>query len=291
MVMKKKSVSKVVKPVRNIVKQEIKKETNFQKLVTEKEIAMDFAIKVHEKFDRLIKASVLFGSQTKGTETAHSDIDIVLIVDDASIHWDMELVAWYREELGKLVSSLKYSKELHINTIKLTAWWQDLLEGDPVVINIVRYGEVLIDSGGFFNPIKALLLDGKIYSTPEAAYTALRRAPEHLLRSKASKLGSIEGVYWCFVDASQAALIMVGKLPPSPEHIPKMLKEAFVDRKLLNEKYVRAMSDLYALHKQIAHGDLRMIKGEEIDKWQMIAESYLGDISRVIDSILESKKN
>ena len=70
-----------------------------RKVMSEKDIAMDFAMKVHSKFDRLVKASVLFGSQTTAKDNAveGSDIDIILIVDDAAIEWDLELVAWYRE--------------------------------------------------------------------------------------------------------------------------------------------------------------------------------------------------
>jgi predicted nucleotidyltransferase len=167
-----------------------------RKLETEKDIAMDFATRVQKKFDRIVKASVLFGSQTTGKHnaTAESDIDIILIVDDASIEWDQELVAWYREELAKLIADQDYGKELHINTVRLTTWWQDMLHGDPVVINILRYGEALIDYGGFFNPQKALLLQGKIRSTPEAVYAALQRAPWHIARSRASQMGAIEGV-------------------------------------------------------------------------------------------------
>jgi len=140
---------------------------------SEKDIAMDFSLQVHKKFDRLIKASILFGSQSKGTASATSDIDIILVVDDASVNWDIELISWYREELAKIIAASKYKQELHINTIKLTTWWQDLLYGEPVVINIIRYGEVLIDIGGFFNPLKALLIQGKIRSTPEAVYASL----------------------------------------------------------------------------------------------------------------------
>jgi len=85
---------------------------------SEKDIAMDFAMKVHKKFDRIVKSSVLFGSQAKNTANAIQDVvDIVLIVDNASIKWDMEVVAWYREELSKLINSLKYSKDLHINQL------------------------------------------------------------------------------------------------------------------------------------------------------------------------------
>ena len=171
-------------------------------LINERQIALEFAAKVQKRFSDMIKATVLFGSQTKGEASSSSDIDIVIIIDDASIKWDLELISWYREELAKLVAACKYPRELHINTIKLTTWWNDLMHGDPVVINILRYGEALIDIGGFFNPLKALLLDGKIHSTPEAVYSALQRAPMHLARSNFAELSAIEGIYWTMVDSA-----------------------------------------------------------------------------------------
>ena len=257
---------------------------------TERDIAMDFAIKVHKKFGDMLKASILFGSQAKNTSTPESDIDIVLVIDDATIKWDLELVSWYREELAKLISSCGYSKELHINTIKLTTWWQDLLYGDPVVLNVLRYGEALVDIGGFFNPLKSLLLDGKIRSTPEAVYAALQRAPQHLVRSKLAVRGAIEGIYWTLVDASQAALITAGKMPPSPEHIPQYLKETFVDTDMLKMDQVRFFNDIFAIHKSISHGNSHDVSGNEIDKWQEMAERFLNQMTEIINKILEYKE-
>ncbi len=260
------------------------------RLITERDVAMDFAVKVHKKFDRLIKASVLFGSQAKNIAVTGSDIDIILIVDDAAVIWDMELIAWYREELAKIVAESQYRKELHINTVKLTTWWQDLLYGDPVVVNIIRYGEALIDIGGFFNPLKALLIQGKIRSTPEAVYAALSRAPTHLARSKASEMGAIEGVYWAMVDTAQALLITAGKVPPSPEHIPQMIKQNFADVGLLDQQYVVLIRDLYNLHKGISHGSIRNIKGVDIDMWQERAEKFLEEASSLILKMIQNPK-
>ena len=261
-----------------------------KKPISEKEIAMNFALKVQEKFDRLIKASILFGSQAKQTSGIKSDIDIVLIVDDASVEWDLELIAWYRTELGKIISGKRYGRELHVNTVKLTTWWQDLLHGDPVVLNILRYGEPLIDLGGFFTPLRALLEKGKIKSTPEAALAALQRAPTHLVRSKMSEMGAIEGVYWTMVDSAQAALIIAGKMPPSPEHIGAMLKEAFVDTGMLKMGYVRAFNDLFDVHKSISHGKISEVKGSEIDHWQDLAEKFLSEMTTIVNKILDTKK-
>jgi predicted nucleotidyltransferase len=138
------------------------------KIMGERDIASDFAIKTYDKFDQIIKAIVLFGSTAKQLSTEGSDIDIIIIIDDVAVHWDDELIAWYREELGKIIQSNVYSKVLHVNTVKLSTWWDDMMKGDPVVINILRHGDPLIDIGGFFAPLKRLLKDGKIRSTPES---------------------------------------------------------------------------------------------------------------------------
>jgi uncharacterized protein (UPF0332 family) len=103
-------------------------------------------------------------------------------------------------------------------------------------------------------------------------------------------MSAIEGVYWCMVDAAQAALITVGKLPPSPEHIPMMLKETFVDQGMLNMKAVTAMRDLYTLHKGIAHADITEVPGKDIDQWQETAEKFLGDMTSIINKILQESK-
>lgn len=271
-------------------KEEVSGEAKPRVFQTEKEKAMDFAVKVQEKFDRLVKASVLFGSQVRNEAEADSDIDIILIVDDVATNWDLELVAWYREELGKLISRQEYGNELHINTVRLSTWWEDLLHGDPVVINILRYGEALIDYGGFYNPLKALLLKGKIRSTPEAVHAALMRVPGHIARSKAAEMGAIEGVYWAMIDSAQAALMTAGKIPPSPEHIPEMLKTTFVDAGMLKMKYVKAIREIYAFHKSIIHGQVSDIKGQDIDEWQDMSEKFLLEITQIIDGMLDRQE-
>ena len=264
---------------------------NYSKFRTDKDIAMDFATKVQRKFDHLIKATVLFGSQVSGEIKPGSDIDILIILDDASINWDMELTAWYREELSKLITEQNYSRDLHVNTIRLTTWWRDLLHGDPVVLNIVRQGQVLIDIGGFFNPIKSLMIQGKIHSTPEAVYAALQRSPYHLTRSKMSMLNAVEGVYWCMVEAAKAALITLGKLPPSPEHITKMLHENFVETGVLKSEFVKWYHNIHILHKQIAHGEIKMVKAQEIETSQIRAEEFMKKMVEIIDKLIEARKD
>lgn len=251
-------------------------------LKTEHDIAMDFSVKVYQKFDKMIKAIILFGSSVKQTLTSTSDIDIIILIDDASINWDQELIAWYREELAKIVAKNPYKKELHITTVKITTWWADLMKGDPVIVNVLRYGEALIDIGGFFNPLKALLIQGRIKSTYEAIYTALQRAPDHFRRSRIAELNAVEGLFWAMADSAQAALMSIEVPPPSPEHIPSLLKEHFVDSKRIKMKYVVWFRDLYVLHKKIYHGEVSNLKGVEIDEWQERTEDFIQTMTKLV---------
>lgn len=134
--------------------QKIPKDVPTLQLKREKDIAMDFATRAYKKFDKLVKSVVLFGSTVKDTTVTGSDIDIILILDDVSVNWDQELIAWYREELEKIIKQNPYRESLHINTIKLSTWWEDIMRGDPVVLNVLRYGEAMIDMGGFFQSAK-----------------------------------------------------------------------------------------------------------------------------------------
>jgi uncharacterized protein (UPF0332 family) len=255
-------------------------------LINETDIALDFARKVYQKFDKLVKSVVLFGSTVKKNNTAGSDIDIIIIIDDASVKFDAELTAWYRDGLGKIIQANPYKQELHINTVKLTTWWNDLLKGDPTVINIIRYGEELIDFGGFFRPLRILLQDGKISSTPEAIYTCLQRAPLHLENSKRAEISSVEGLYWAMVDSAHALLMTAKITPPSPEHIPQLLKETFVDKRLLDSKYIGWYEEVFNLHKGLMHGTIRDIQGQNLDELQKKTESFIGIMAETINKIL-----
>jgi predicted nucleotidyltransferase len=285
----KKTKKKEEKKSKKSSKKEDKKNLPTLELKSENDIALDFATKTYKKFDKSIKAIVLFGSTAKKTRTAGSDIDIIIIIDDVTINWDQELTAWYRQELNQIINENPYNRSLHINTVKLSTWWDDMIRGDPIVLNIIRHGEPLIDLAGFFNPLKYLLIRGKIKATPEAVYSALQRAPDHLARSRSAVLGAIEGLYWCMVDSSHAALIAGGIFPPSPEHISEQLRINFVEKKLLKSKYVQWFKDIKEIHKKITRGKLNDLKGVEMDELRENAEEFLEVMAKLVKEIIENK--
>ena len=281
-----------IKKIKTVIRKDLeKKYTPTLRLKTEQSIAMDFAEKVYEKFDKLIKSVVLFGSTAKNNQVVGSDIDIIIIVDDAMVKFDDILISWYREELGKIIQANRYNKDLHINTVKLTTWWEDLQRGDPVVINIIRYGEPLIDFAGFFLPFKILLQDGRIRTTREAIYTTLNRVPGHIVNSQLAELGAVEGCYWAMIESAQALLMSINVSPPSPEHVASLIKENFVDKKLMKSKHVSNIKDVYETHKDIIHGKIKNLDGRVIDTHQKNANDFFKVVIKLIGEIVDPENN
>ncbi len=237
-----------------------------KKFGSNEEIAHDFSVKAYKYFKEAIKSVVYFGSGVRGESVKGSDIDIIVILDDCSINWDQELIAWYREELRNLIAGQTYAKKLHVNTVTLSTFWEEVRAGDPATINIIRYGQTLIDFGGFFDPLKVLLAKGKIKPTPEAIFSVLRRAPLHISRAKFNVVGSIENLYWAMVDSAHGALMAAGEVPPSPEHVGDMLNKVFVSKKRLDKKYVKWYREMYDLAHDVAHGNVKQLDGKDIDE-------------------------
>jgi predicted nucleotidyltransferase/uncharacterized protein (UPF0332 family) len=258
-------------------------------LVNERDIAMDFAGKVYKEFETMIKSIVLFGSSAKKETGQGSDIDIIIILDDVSIQFDDELISWYRKHLGMLVEKNRYIKPLHVNSVKLSTWWQDMLRGDPIVVNVLRYGETLIDFGGFFKPLKIMLKQGHIKSTPESIFTLLERSPTHLARARRATLAAVDGFYWSMVDAAHAALIAADIMPPSPEKVGDFLNIYFVKNKLLNRKYVDWYNEIHKVAKEIVHGKRTEISGKYLDQWFIQSDEFLREMAKLIEDVVREK--
>jgi predicted nucleotidyltransferase/uncharacterized protein (UPF0332 family) len=243
-------------------------------------IAYDFAAKVYKQFGPVVLSVVLFGSAAKGTPKPESDVDVVIIVDNVSMVWDEEVVSWYREELFKIIKNDSNRDKLHVNTVALSAFWDNVRAGDPAVINMLRYGIALLDLG-FFEPLKYLLMQGRIRPTAEAIYTVLTRVPMHLLRSRVKTMSAIDDLHWATVDSAHAALMVKGQTPPSPEHIAEMLTETYVKKNKLSKQYVDWYSELYIIAHNIKNHKVHRIEGDVLEKWYR----RVHDFTRVMEKL------
>lgn len=245
------------------------------------ELARKFAQVIYREFGTFIKAIVLFGSSVKNPGVKYRDLDILVILDDIQVIFSKELVETYRIITEKSIAAID-PKRLHIQSMKFTQFWEYVRAGDPVAINILRSGLALVDTG-FFDPLQALLDQGRIRPSEESIYTYFTMAPASLHRSKQHLLTATIDLYWAAVDAAHAALMKVGEIPPSPDHVADLLERRLVRERHISKKYSDVMRKLFILSKRITHREIKEISGEEYDKYRKLAEIFVEGMKKFIE--------
>jgi len=246
---------------------------------TDLKTATEFATKVYKELTNLVKAVVLFGSSARKASQKSADIDVLIIIDDVRVDLLPELLQTYKIIVDKKI--LETSKRLHVITLKFSTFWEYVRAGDPVVINILRDGLALVDSG-FFDPLQALLFRGRIRPSQEAINNYYARAPTTLNNSMWHVLQATVDLYWAVIDSAHAALMSQGFIPPSPKHVPDLLEEQMVKKGLLEEKYIKTMRKFYNLMKGITHREIGIVLGKEYDSYRKEAEDFVKRMSRFV---------
>ncbi len=221
--------------------------------------AFRFSKGIFDKYPKIMKTIVMFGSFSKGKETEKSDVDIMLILDDVLNSLDQGLQGAIFADVDKLVLQEKDIK-LHINSVTLTAFWRGVLAADPVSINVLKYGVPLIDTG-YFEPLQALLNMGEIKPTEESIYAALMRGELYSNSARLRLAGVVTDIYWSVVNAAQAAIMRQGDIPPSPEVISGMLAD-LEKRKVLDKAYIDTFNEINKMGRDLLHGEKISITGE-----------------------------
>lgn len=249
------------------------------------DVAYEFAKEAYKEFGTFLKTVVLFGSSAKNPNQHNSDpkkegdIDILLIVDDVTIIVTPEIIETYKIVLQKLIA--KISPKLHVTTLRYTSFWDFVRNADPVVVNILRDGMPILDSG-IFEPLQILLSQGRIRPSQESIWTYFSRAPNALYSSKEMVLRATVGLYWAVIDSAHAALMKVGEIPPSPEHVAEMIDKKLTKEKHIDKKYSKIMDKFYLLYKDITHGKITEMKGYEYDKHYLDAKDFVEAMRKII---------
>jgi hypothetical protein len=197
------------------------------------------------------------------------------VVDDVTHRITDEVTAHYQQLVTRIAT--RTSRRLHLNTLKLSNFFEYCREGDPVVISMLRDGVILHDTG-FFAPAQLLLQQGRIRPSREAIWTYYSRPANTLRSAQKHILSACVDLYWAAIDSAHAALMSVGEVPPSPEHVPELLEHALVRRGLLPVSVPKAVRELYRLQKGILHREVREVTGEQYDL-------YLTEALKAVDAL------
>ncbi len=246
------------------------------------------------KFGKYIKSVVLWGStKTKKTlakkKKVH-DIDIAIIVDDTDVRRMTR--GELKDKLFQRLLEMGYpiSKKIHPQPYLLTEFWQYVLEGNPVLYNVLRDGVIMYDTG-FFLPVQMLMKMGNIKPSKESIDKHIYIANELLKLSKNTMLTKMSyDLEQAVVSSAQAVLMELGYRPPTPSETPKFVLDKLVkEAKVVPEKYAKIAETIVKNYKDIEHKDKKTYTGKEWDKHLAMTEDFVKKMTDVLKKIREKK--
>ena len=166
--------------------------------------------------------------------------------------------------------------------MKLSSFWEYVRAGDPVEINILRDGIALIDTG-FFDPLQALLDEGRIRPSREAIWNYFTLSYASESRAKQHLLTAIVDFYWAAIDSAHAALMSIGEVPSTPSHVADILEEKMVKKGLIEKRYADIMRQLYLTSKSILNRDKKDYTGVDYDKYKKLSQQFVNRMKTFIE--------
>lgn len=245
------------------------------------DLARAFAKILYKELGNFLSGVILFGSSTQPKPNPKHDVDILVILDDVRVKFSRELVETYRIIIDKAVADIDADR-LHVQSMKLTAFWDYVRNGDPVAINILRSGVAIIDTG-FFDPLQILLDEGRIRPSEESIWTYFTMAPASLHRSKQHLLSATVDLYWACIDAAHAALMKIGEIPPSPSHVAEMVEDKLAGKGHINRRHADVMRTMYDTFKKIIYREIKEVSGKEYDIYYKQVSSFVNVMKEIVE--------
>ncbi|MGC9133588.1 MAG: nucleotidyltransferase domain-containing protein [Nanopusillaceae archaeon] len=239
-------------------------------------ILIDFSKELIEKVDGLVKAIILFGSYVENKQNEKSDIDIMILVDDIYAK-DLNItVPFYFDNLNKILSNEKY-KRIHPTTLTLTKFWEMIINGDPLILDIIRKGYPIVDPSEIFGSLKRMLESGLIKTSPEYLENLKKRSEELINYSNFLVIKAFESLYNSIILITQYYLIKKEYNVYGPEEIIEKLEE-IKNKYKLNKETIEYFRDVYNYMKKIEH--------KEIDKIDLdILKEFINKYSSYVENL------
>jgi predicted nucleotidyltransferase/uncharacterized protein (UPF0332 family) len=252
-------------------------------------LAEKFKDEVIKKYSKIVKAVVIFGSFTRGDFREKSDVDMLVIYDDTAARLTPEGKLRFDNDLRKIAKEI--SPDVSVQPAwSLTEFWDMARIGHPLLYTIVRDGWALYDSG-FFIPVRKLLEAGKIPATLEAVEKFMNSVPLKIKRVEAAKLFMIaEDLYYAMLNATQAIIMFLGRIPPTPKYTPKAVEEYLISTKLLEKEYLDDLKEIIEFRKGVEHKEIKSVSGQKLDELIEKTKKYVSRMEQLLLQLEKKKK-
>ncbi|MEM5853723.1 MAG: nucleotidyltransferase domain-containing protein [Candidatus Aenigmatarchaeota archaeon] len=229
------------------------------------EKVVKFTNEARKQFGNIIKSVLIFGSAARGELKKTSDADVWIILDDTATKSS--------EDLDKVSTQLYLIahelKDLHIQITLLTEFWQWVRAGSPELVNFLRYGFPVYDTG-FIKPVKKMLEMGLLPPSEETISLKSKAALARLKKVKLDLKSMIFELRYAATDAIQAVVMYYYKAQPDQKAIPQFL-EKLVAEKGLEAEYIEKFKQLDKMWKDLEHKVVKEVDAGYLDKAMELA--------------------
>ncbi len=238
--------------------------------------AVRFTNESRRQYGDIIKSVLVFGSIVRGDIKKGSDADMWVILDDTATKSsdDLEKV---QSHLHLIAHELK---DLHVQTTNITEFWQWVKMGSPELVNFLRYGLPIYDTG-FVKPVQRMLSMGMIPPSEETISLKARASEARYRKIKMDIKSMIFELRYTAMDIIQAAVMYHFKAQPDYKGAIEYL-EKFVKSKKLERKYLKNFQDLDKLWKAIDHKEIKEVTTEHLDQALHLAKGLIERFKKLI---------
>jgi predicted nucleotidyltransferase len=235
-----------------------------------------FTNEARKQYGDMIKCVLIFGSAAKGTMVKGSDADVWVILDDTATKSS--------EDLDKINSQLYLIahelKDIHVQTTALTEFWNWVKMGSPELVNFLRYGLAIYDTG-FIKPVQRMLQMGLIPPSEETIGLKARTAEARYRKIKIDLKSMIFELRYTMLDIVQAVVMYFYKKQPDYKAAPEFL-EKLVKEKKLEKVYIEKFKELDQLWKDIDHKVIKDVTSENLDRALVLAKEMIDRFKKLL---------
>jgi predicted nucleotidyltransferase len=224
------------------------------------EKVVKFTNEIRKQYGSTIKSVLIFGSAAKGTMKKGSDIDVWVILDDTATKSSEDL-----EKVNTQIYLIAHELEdLHVQTTPLTEFWQWVRAGSPELVNFLRYGLPIYDTG-FIKPVQKMLEMGLLPPSEETISLKAKAAEARYKKIRLDIKHMIFELRYAATDAIQAVVMHFYKAQPDQKAIPEFLEKLVKEGKL-EEEYIEKFKELDKMWKDIDHKIIKEVKVDHLER-------------------------
>ena len=228
-----------------------------------------FTLEAKKHYGEIIKSVLIFGSLVRGDAKKTSDADVLVILDDTATK-SSEDIEKVNSHLYLIAHELK---DIHIQTHTLTEFWQWIRSGSPELVNFLRYGLPIYDTG-FVKPVQRMLEMGMIPRSEETISLKARASEVRYKKIKLDIKSMIFELRYTAMDIVQAVAMYYYKAQPDYKDMIPYL-EKLVKEKGLEKEYIEKFKELDKLWKDIDHKVIPEVTTQHLEKALQLAKEIV----------------